>query len=664
MPRGGHQTGSSRKAPPAGRTGAPAAPRPFGAALTAALCAGLFLVTFAAFGGLLSSGFLNYDDQVYVTENAPVLKGLCVQSAAWAFTATRASNWHPLTWISHMLDVQLFGMDAGRHHLTSLLLHALSAVLLLLLLFRMTGALWRSALVAALFALHPLHVESVAWIAERKDVLSTFFWLLTLGAWLSHVRSKKAAPYLLALVFYALGLMAKPMLVTLPFTLLLADFWPLQRLALPLRRHLGVLKGLLWEKAPFFALSAASCAITFMVQREKGVVAALKSLPPGERLADAALAYVSYLGKTLWPSSLAVFYPLPRAGVHTGTVIACVLLLAGVTAGALLLAKRAPWFAFGWFWYLGTLVPVIGLVQVGMQATADRYTYMPLAGIFIAVAWGAAGLAQQLPRLRAVVPCIGALWLTLLFPVTCAQTAVWHDSKTLFSHAAAVTDNNYLAHFHLGIALAAEGRTEEAIAHYEEAVRMFPGYADARTNLAIALVQKDRPAEALVHFQEAVRLQPDSARAWNNLGLTLGRLNRWPEALASFQQALRIDPEYADAHLNAGAALDHENRTSEALEHFNQALRIKPHSPLALDDLGLALARMNRFSEAVEPLQRAVRLRPDSADVHCHLGLILMRAGRPGEAREHLQQALRLNPALDQARAGLEEVQQALQRAP
>ena len=653
MPRGKHHSGSSRQASPAGQIGIPAAPQPASirthTALMAAICAGLVIVVFAAFGGLRSSGFINYDDPFYVTKNVHVQKGLTGESVAWAFTATDAANWHPLTWLSHMLDVQLFGLDAGKHHLTSLVLHALNAVLLLLLLVRMTGALWRSAFVAALFALHPLHVESVAWIAERKDVLSTLFWLLTLAAWLAYVKSKKVPPYALALALFALGLMAKPMLVTLPFTLLLLDYWPLRRLTLPLRWRSGALQGLLWEKAPFFAFTAASCVITFVVQQSKGVVATLGNLGFGGRLASAALAYVGYLGKTIWPASLAVFYPHPHISLFSWAVCGSALLLAGITVLAFRLAEQAPYLVFGWCWYLGTLVPVIGLVQVGGQGMADRYTYMPIVGVFIAVAWGLAEFARRMPRARFAAPCVAAASLIALFPVTRLQTAAWVGNEALFEHALAVTSNNNLAHHNVGYFLFSQGRREEAIAHYREAIRIDPAFPDSRINLGVALVEAGDLDGAIEQYRIVLGMQPKNAELWTKLGIAWAKKDRYPEAIESLERALRCDPDFSDAHINLGLALDHENRVSEAVDHYRRALRINPGDPMALNSLGVELMRVNQMSEAVERLRQAVEIKPDFAEAHNNLGNALARQNRIPEAIGHYREALRIKP--DDARA-------------
>ena len=613
----------------------------------AAVCAALVVITLAAFQGLQTHPFTNYDDDVYVVENTQVHKGLTSGSIAWAFTTNESANWHPVTWLSHMLDVQLFGLDAGRHHLTSLLLHILNVVLLFLLLNRMTGALWRCALAAALFAIHPLHVESVAWIAERKDVLSTLLWLLTLAAWLRYVRSPKRglpAPlwYALALVFFALGLMAKPMLVTLPFTLLLLDWWPLGRWdgSAASRSTAGAsvadsavgpgpggtiatgqgagrgskracgLAGLVLEKAPFFAMSAASCVVTFVVQRSGGAVQRLQDFTFTERLANAVLSYATYLRKTIWPSSLAIVYPHPHIGLTAFSVIGSALLLAAITVAALWRAERAPYLAVGWLWYLGTLVPVIGLVQVGAQAMADRYTYVPLAGLFIAIVWGAAEMGKGVRALRQALTAAAVASLAVLLAVTRVQQAHWSDNEKLFEHALAVTSNNWLAQNNLGVVLFERGRLEEATVHYLEAVRIWPGFAEAHNDLGLVAVRQGRISEGIEHYEQAIRLQPEFERAHNNLGAALGRQGRTVEAIEEFNRALGIKPDFAGAHVNLGKALVGAGRIEEGIEQYRQALRIDPDFAAAHNNLGVALANTNRMPEAREHFARAVGLDP------------------------------------------------------
>jgi len=655
---------SSRPAFPDPQKAAPPAaarrPRP---ALVASIAVALIVAVLVSYGGLLSGGFLLYDDTAYVTQNIHVHQGLARSSVSWAFTTTTAANWHPLTWLSHMLDVQLFGLDAGRHHLISILLHALNAILLFLLLVRMTGALWRSAFVAALFALHPLHVESVAWIAERKDVLSTLFWLLTTGAWLAYVKSKKTAPYAGMLAFFALGLMAKPMLVTLPFTLLLLDYWPLQRLAFPLKGRSAEIRKLVWEKAPLFAMSAASCILTLLVQRTGGAVKTAAVFPLAQRTANAAHAYLSYLGKTFWPHTLAVFYPHAHTGLFAPSTTAAFLALACITAATLRLWKKAPWLTFGWLWYLGTLVPVIGFVQVGDQAMADRYTYVPLIGIFIAIAWGLAEAVKTHRLLRRCIAATAAMLLAALCIVTRVQTRYWSDDTALFSHALQVTRDNAVAHSTLGVVLYQKGRTKEAIAHYAEALRIDPNYAEVHNNLGLALVADGRLEAAIAQFHEALQLLPhakNAGKALNNLGAALVKLNRVPEAMVWFQQAVQVDPDFPEAQGNLGDALARIGRLEDAVEHYREALRLQPDSAKTLDSLGVALARLNRAPEAMERFEQAVRLAPDFAQAHYDLAITLARTGRLEDARRRFQKALKINPGFNEARIGLENVEGAL----
>jgi tetratricopeptide (TPR) repeat protein len=617
-------------------------------------CILLLLATLAAYRGLGSNGFVFFDDDLFVTANPHVQKGLQGESIAWAFTTTHASNWHPLTWLSHMLDVQLFGLDPGKHHRSNLLLHALNALLLLLVLHRLTGALWRSALVAALFALHPLHVESVAWIAERKDLLSTLFWLLTLAAWLAFVRSRRAAPYLLAVLLYALGLMAKPMLVTLPFTLLLLDYWPLGRLPVPLRGQAATLRRLLLEKAPLFALSAASCVVTFHAQRAGGAVATLEHISLGDRIANAVWAYGAYLAKTLWPADLAVFYPLPPGGHPAGEVALAVLLLLGLSAGALRLAGRAPYLLTGWLWTLGTLVPVIGLVQVGSQAMADRYTYVPLIGIFLAAAWGLDALVAGHPAARgaAALAAVGAL--AAMFAATRQQTAYWKDTETLFGRAVAVTSGNWLAHDFIGLSLAFSGqdRMEEAIRHFEEAIGIDPRHPGVHNNLAMALRESGRLDEAVAHYQEALRLRPDAPVPLKNLGTTLLQMGRHSEAVDALARSVRLAPDDSDALLLLGQALEGTGRVSEALLQFEAALRLSPDSVSVLLRTGQALGKLGRTGEAAACFERALKIDTECLDALINLGVALDLMGRDQEALARFDAALRISPHSVQALVG------------
>ena len=651
--------GTSQHAPQIGTDKVRTSPK-LGGATVATVCAVLAIISFVAFWGVLSCGFVNVDDNVYVTENARVQQGITSDNVKWAFTTTYFGFYCPVTWLSHMLDCQLYGLDAGKHHLTSLVIHALNAVLLFLLLLRMTSALWRCALVAGLFALHPLHVESVAWIAEREDVLSALFWLLTLLAWLGYVKTKSWRRYVPVLVLFALGLMAKSMLVTLPFLLLLLDYWPLGRLNLERGRR-SALGGLLLEKAPLFAMSAVSCVVTLVAQKSAGAVQPLEDFPITERFANAAMTYVSYLAKTVWPSSLAVFYPHPHVGLFAWRVCGSVLLLAVMTFLALALAKRAPYVAVGWLWYLGALVPVIGLVQVGVQASADRYTYVPLVGIFIVIAWGLSDLCVGSRVARHALAAAAAACLVALLLATRTQVKCWKDSTALLEHALAVTSGNYVAHNNLGLLLADEGRIGEAIAHYKEAVRIEPKFYEALNNLGVAFEKEGLPSEAIAQFKEAVRVKPDYYEAHNNLAVLLGKAGQNEEAIDHYTEALRIRPKSPKALSNLGLLLLNMGRLSEAIDCLREAVKVDPDLAEARNNLGIALRKSGRNAEAIPQFQEAVRARPDSAMAHLNLGLALATDGRNLEALKQFQEALRINPQLESAREYSRKAQQILQ---
>jgi hypothetical protein len=494
------------------------------------LLVSLTLLTVLVYWRVTSHEFVLFDDEVYVTENKQVQEGLSWQGVVWAFTTTDANFWHPLTWLSHMLDCELFGLNPGGHHLTGLLLHVANTLLLLLVLQRMTGALWPSAFVAALFALHPLHVESVAWVSERKDVLSTFFWILTMGAYVRYAEHPKALPYALTLVLFSLGLMAKPMLVTLPFVLLLLDYWPLGRLDMGQMRPSAPgrtdtpkaakspLFLLLLEKAPFLVLSVVACILAYVAQVQGGAVKSSGLFPMDIRIANALVSYVSYLEKTFWPQNLAVFYPHPGAWPVWQTAGAT-LLLVSISVLVILCVRKTPYLALGWFWYLGTLVPVLGLVQVGDHAMADRYTYVPLIGIFIMIAWGAQDLANRRRQGAPGFLAAAAAVLIVCGIVSAQQLRHWQNSTTLFQHAIHVTRNNEGAHNNLGLALVEQGRLDEAIAQYLRALELKPLNPRALNNLGIALAKQGKLEEARECFTRALAIDPEHHLARRNLGV-------------------------------------------------------------------------------------------------------------------------------------------------
>lgn len=521
--------------------------------------------------------FVTFDDPQYITGNPYIAGGLTWQGVWWALTTGYTSYWHPLTWLSHMLDIQLFGLNAGGHHVVSVLIHIATTLVLFGVLHRMTGARGRSAFVAALFAVHPLHVESVAWVAERKDVLSGLFWMLTLWAYVSYVHQPAPLPtshsplpaprlsrYLITLLLFALGLMAKPMLVTLPFVLLLLDFWPLRRTPLPLLR----------EKLPFFALAAASSIVTFLVQRNVGAVAELQTLPLQSRVANALVSYVAYIGDMLWPTRLAALYPyLPLpvwkvAGASVALIAISILVFRA--------ARRYPYLPVGWLWYLGTLVPVIGLIQVGGQSRADRFTYIPLIGLFIIVAWGIPELFARWQYRNIALPAAAGLVLLACAITARNQAAYWGNSVTLWEHTLEIAPLNYLAHNNLGVMLRDQGRPAEAIAHFTESLRIRPNSAEAHNNLGAALAEGARVDEAIPQYIEALRLRPEFADAHNNLGVALAEQGKTGEAIREFQESLRINPDQANTQSNLAVMLQNQGRTVEAVQHFEAALKLNP----------------------------------------------------------------------------------------
>jgi len=547
------------------------------------ICLLLVISTLAAYRQVQEFDFLNYDDNLYVVENQHVHGGLTPASIAWSFETTRAVNWHPLTWLSHLLDIELYGLNAGPHHLTNLIIHVVNTLLLFLIFRKMTGAMWRSAFVAALFALHPLHVESVAWIAERKDVLSTFFGLLTILAYIRFTRHSGRLRYGLVLLCFALGLMAKPMLVTLPFVLLLLDYWPLGRMAAECAGPAGLaiptkngFMPLFQEKIPFFFLSAASCLVTFLVQYRQGGVGPLFMYSFGERVANALVSYARYMVKTVWPQKLAVFYPHPEVWPWW-KIAGAALLLAAISFQALRKLKTAPYLIVGWLWFLGTLVPVIGLVQVGSQAMADRYTYIPLIGLFVVVVWGMDDLFDGRRYKRSGLGALGAACAAGMVFLTSGQAANWRDSVSLFSHAAEVTPLNPIVNNNLGTALEAEGRPAEAVNYYREAITKYPNYPDTYVNLGNALVSLGKFDEAVKQYRTAAELDPVNAKAHYNLGVVFQRRGEFEKALGHYRRALQLNPDYAEAHNNLGGVLAMQGHANQAIRHFRKALRLRPN---------------------------------------------------------------------------------------
>ena len=533
----------------------------------------LALVTLVVYLPVARDGFVNYDDNDYVTENSFVKNGLTWTDVKWAFTTGHASNWHPLTWLSHMADCELFGLNPGAHHFVGALFHSANVALLFVLLLRLTRRLWPSAVVAALFAWHPLHVESVAWIAERKDVLSTLFALLALLSYAKYAQENCRRSFWFALFFFALGLMSKPMLVTLPFVMLLLDFWPLQRVANDKRRLTEVLR-LAVEKIPFFLLTAISCAVTFLVQHSGHAVASLNEIPLRYRLENAPVAVASYLGKIFWPAQLAVIYPIREISAPVAALAVVILVL--ISTAVWLARKNHPCWLFGWLWFLGTLMPVIGLVQVGSAALADRYTYIPSIGIFIAVIFGLQDLPGRLQTSKIIFPTVTAFVLSACVVLTEKQLRYWRNSETLFRHTLTVTKNNDVAHTDLGVALDQQNKTAEALAEYREAARLNPDRYQVHNNIAIQLDRLGRPAEALAEYREAIRLSPKNPILHSAAGSELAELGKSADALKEFSEAERLDPGYATPHAEAAKVFFQEGRDTKAVDELRAALRCAP----------------------------------------------------------------------------------------
>ena len=603
-----------------------------------AVCLVLAAITFVVFGQTAGFRFVNYDDDKYVYDNPVVAQGLTFKGIVWAFTSIHASNWHPLTWLSHELDCQLYGLNPAGHHLTNVLLHTATVITLFLVLRQMTGVLWRSAFVAAVFAIHPLRAESVAWVAERKDVLSGLFFMLTIGAYVRYARRPwSAARYGLVVLLFAMGLMCKPMLVTLPLVLLLLDYWPLQRVG-PRK-----LPGLVLEKLPLLALSAAACVATLLAQNRAMQSNELYSLPL--RCANALVTCMVYLGRMVWPAGLAVFYPYPQNGLPPWEVALAGTLLAGLSAVAWARRRKQPWMLVGWLWYLVMLLPVVGIIQVGDQAHADRYTYLPQIGIYVAVTWLAAEWGAKWHAGRLAFGSIMTAALAVFIVCAWIQTGYWKNSENLWTHALGCTTRNYIAHGRLGDALRDEGRVDDAINHYQEALKIKPGAAEFRNNLGTALQQEGKVDEAIAQYQEALQIKPNEAEMRYNLGNALLQKGRVDEAAADYQKALQIKPDYAEAHNNLAIALFQKGRVDDAITHYEQALQIQPGFAEAHHNLALALSQKGRADEAIIHFQQALQIKPGYVDAHIDLGNVLLQNGKVGEAISHFQMALQLKPA-------------------
>ena len=648
---------------------------------TAAIAVAIFVLTIAVFGRACLNGFVNYDDNDYVTANEQVQAGLTRDGIAWAMRADVASNWHPLTWMSHMLDVSLFGRDARGHHATSVLLHALNAALLFVALRRLTGRLSGSVVCALAFALHPLRVESVAWVAERKDVLSGLFFMLTLLGYAAYVGRRRNGDagwlmYGVTMVTFGLGLMAKPMLVTLPCLLLVLDYWPLRRFGGAQRTSLG---GLLLEKLPLLALALASSAVTYRIQHASGAVTGALSV--GARVANALVSVPRYVGKVLWPSKLAVLYLHP--GAWPALAVAAAVLFIALVSWLMWTQRRArPWLLVGWLWFIGLLVPVSGIVQVGLQSMADRYTYLPSIGLELAAAWLALELLGA-ASWRAIAACVGAIALLAV-----GQIGYWKDSVALFTHTIAVARRgNYLAYDNRGVALNAAGKIDAAVADYEQALALNPDYPNANNNLARILAERGKLPEAIALYRRALQAKPDKLEIRNNLGNALSDAGAIDEAIEQYRFVLQRAPKHVNARNGYAGALAAQGKLAEAERELNavletapddlsalsnlgnvyamtgrreqaaalyrRSLAVKPDDPRTLGNLGNVMLELGQLDAAVENYRRAVQVAPTNPDAHAMLGFALLRLGRRAEAEQELQTALRQRPNFPQAQAWL-----------
>jgi tetratricopeptide (TPR) repeat protein len=604
---------------------------------------GLAALTWIVFWQVRHFEFVNLDDGVYVADNPFVSTGLSRENVVWACTTSATSNWHPLTWLSLMLDVQLSGLNSGALHLTNLFLHTANVLLLFGVLRLLTGSLWRSALVSAMFAIHPLHVESVAWVSERKDVLSTFFGFMALGCYAHYAKTDHRKWFWACGILWMCSLMAKQMLVTLPFVLLLLDYWPLDRFRSLDWKIDG--RRLVIEKLPLFAVTVIFCMIAFVVQQRGGAVKNLESFSLMSRMANAMVVYALYLAKAIWPSHLAAFYPHPENGNPVWQVLGAASLMTVLTALALRCARRHPCCLVGWLWYLGTLVPVIGLVQIGEQQMADRYTYVPLVGVFIAVAWMLPGPALARGWRARLVSAAAGVVVAVMATVARVQVGTWHDSERLFANAVAVTRANAFAESNLGYALLLNGRPDEAYRHFQRALAINPRSVSALNNLGTLLHEQGEREQALKFHRRALAVDPRDNSTLRSIGRVLFEMGRTDEALEQFERAIRNFPLDFYAHDSRGNIFRSTGRPHEALEEFTIAAQIDPKSALAHNNLGVVLAQLGQVDKAAASYRRAIRLDPRFAPAHVNLGNILHAMEDFDGALDHFQRALELDPA-------------------
>ena len=657
----------------------------------------LIIVTIGSFIGVIHNGFINYDDPAYVVRNTNIQSGLALSTVVWAFTATIESNWHPLTWLSHALDYSLFGLEARYHHAMSLFLHLLTSVMVFILFELMTGKQWQSAFIACVFAIHPLHVESVAWIAERKDILSGLFWFATMIAYTKYTRSFSLLWYWAALILFILGLMAKPMLVSLPFVLLIIDYWPLDRLQLRKFRTQSYsqsktipIKRILLEKIPFIIFAGLSSVITFFIQQHGGSMAISSRLPLDERLGNAVVAYCKYIGKIFLPIDLAIFYPHPLGTLESWQIIGAMVVILVITTIAWRYYKTQKYIATGWLWFLGTLVPVIGIVQVGLQSMADRYMYIPIIGVAIILAWGMPTLAKRFKLNKNIPGMAFAVTVPFMIWGTYTQTTYWKDNRTLFEHALAVTSNNHIAHNNLGVDLADSGKHVEALVHLREALRLWPDAILVHGNLAASLLALGERQEALTHYywilqrtpidvhlqnriadvladegdfnsaiehyREVFRLDSTNLLSRCKVGKLLAQQSKFDEAKSQCLFVLSKDPRFSMAHDILGTIAGEQQMYEEAIQEFTEAIRLDSTNADAYNDLGIVYDNLGNESEAFPMYQRAVHFNGEQWNAHFNLGTLYAKKRQFDTASFHLSRAVELFPTAINARLNLAKI--------
>lgn len=603
----------------------------------------IVIAVLAVYGQVRYHSFVDYDNNTYITENRQVQAGLTVESVVWAFTLNKnLAYWHPLTWISHITDCHFYGLDAGMHGLTNVMIHIANSLLLFSLLGRMTGELWKSAFVAAVFALHPLNVESVAWVAERKNVLSSFFWMLTLLAYTRYAERPGTWRYLCVLLMFILGLLTKPMLITLPFVLLLLDYWPIGRFD-PGHSNPGILR-LIAEKIPLMMLSAVSVMLSIVSLRHTANVVSTDTVPMTLRIANALLSYINYIEKLILPRNLAAFYPHPHEvplwkSAGAGFLLICLSVL------IIRASRRNPCLGVGWLWYLGTFVPAIGLVQAGIwPAMADRWIYIPSVGLLMIIAYGIPELIPAFAYRKKGLVLSAAILFPLLMTATWSQVRYWANNFSFFSRMLEVTSDNFLAHNGMGLALAAQGKLPEAMTHYRESIRIKPDYDLPHNNLGLALMEQGKLQEAVLCFERAIRINPHNIKYLNNLGIALAKQGKTAEALKYFEESLKIDPDHPMTCYNIANIMKSQGKIPEALSYFRKAVSLKPDFESAHYNLATTLAAQENTREAIIHFLKALEITPDDADAHIQLGILLIQKGFVKEAAAHFRKSLEIRP--------------------